>query len=49
MGPLAPQGVADMLATKGVKKAHAEKALEALAEQGKLVSGATPSAWPDSC
>jgi len=34
------QGVADMLATKGVKKAQAEKALEALVEQGKLVRGA---------
>ena len=32
-----PQGVADMLATKGVKKAAAEKALDALAEKGKVV------------
>ena len=31
------QGVADMLATKGVKKAQAERALDALVEQGKLV------------
>ncbi|KAI7836391.1 hypothetical protein COHA_009752 [Chlorella ohadii] len=30
-------GVADMLATKGVKKAAAEKALDALAEKGKVV------------
>lgn len=34
--PYSVQGVADMLATKGVKKAQAEKALEALTEQGKL-------------
>lgn len=34
---LCMQGVADMLATKGVKKAQAEKALDALVEQGKLV------------
>ncbi len=32
------QLVSDMLATKGVKKAGAEKALEALAEKGKVVS-----------
>lgn len=32
------QLVTDMLATKGVKKGPAEKALEALSSQGKLVS-----------
>lgn len=32
------QLVSDMLATKGVKKAGAEKALEALVEKGKVVS-----------
>ena len=31
------QGVADMLATHGVKKAQAENALDALADQGKVV------------
>lgn len=35
--PLVVQGVSDMLATKGVKKAAAEKALDALAEKGKVV------------
>lgn len=35
--PYNVQLVADMLATKGVKKPAAEKALEALAEQGKLL------------
>ena len=29
--------MSDLLATRGVKKAQAEKALESLAEQGKLV------------
>ena len=41
------QGVADMLATKGVKKAGAEKALDSLAEQGRLVRSplGCPPAW----
>lgn len=38
--PIPWQGVADMLATKGVKKAGAEKALEALVAQGQLVGAA---------
>lgn len=35
--PFNVQGVADMLATQGVKKGMADKALAALAEQGKVV------------
>lgn len=42
--PACLQGVADMLATKGVKKVAAERALEALVAQNKLVGWAGTSA-----
>lgn len=47
--PYNVQLVSDMLATKGVKKAGAEKALEALVEKGKVVRkefGKTKIFWP---
>jgi hypothetical protein len=47
--PYNVQGVADMLATRGVKKPQADRALASLAESGKIVCkefGKTKIYWP---
>lgn len=36
--PFGLQGICDMLATKGVKKAQAQKALDALAGESKIIA-----------
>jgi predicted GNAT family acetyltransferase len=42
--PFNTQSVADLLATQGVKKTAAQKALDALAEAGKIVAKVCPIA-----